>query len=322
MNNINYLWVEKYRPNHLDEISAQGNIIQSLRSAIKSKNIPHLIFFGPSGCGKTSTIISLAKDIFGIENYSDRIIELNASDERGINIIREKIKTYSKQSIKDIKDAPPWKIIVLDEADTMTTDSQFALRQIMEKYSKITRFCIICNYYNKIIDPIISRCALFRFKPIDSVNIIKKLKYICEQEKVNCSNNLLNKIVSICQGDLRKAVNLLQKSYNSYNENINIELLDDVSGIIPSNDFNKLMEYVLNKDDKNVDIMINKFNLDSFSLVNQIMIFHNHIINCKLESKKKSQILCKLAEIDQSLVKGCDEYIQFMKLVYFIMITI
>lgn len=322
MNNINYLWVEKYRPNHLDEISAQGNIIQSLRSAIKSKNIPHLIFFGPSGCGKTSTIISLAKDIFGIENYSDRIIELNASDERGINIIREKIKTYSKQSIKDIKDAPPWKIIVLDEADTMTTDSQFALRQIMEKYSKITRFCIICNYYNKIIDPIISRCALFRFKPIDSVNIIKKLKYICEQERVSCSDNLLNKIVNICQGDLRKAVNLLQKSYNSYNEKINIELLDDVSGIIPSNDFNKLMEYVLNKDNKNVDIMINKFNLDSFSLVNQIMIFHNYIINSNLESNKKSQILCKLAEIDQSLVKGCDEYIQFMKLVYFIMISI
>ena len=320
--NINYLWVEKYRPNHLDEISAQSNIIQSLRSAIKTKNIPHLIFFGPSGCGKTSTIISLAKDLFGNENYTDRIIELNASDERGINIIREKIKTYSKQSIKDIKDAPPWKIIVLDEADTMTTDSQFALRQIMEKYSKITRFCIICNYYNKIIDPIISRCALFRFKPIDSENIMKKLKYICEQEKVNCSYKLLDKIINICQGDLRKAVNLLQKSYNSYSENVNIELLDNVSGIIPYDDFNKLMEYILNKDDKNVDIIINKFNIESYSLVNQIMIFHSYIINSNLDSKKKSHILCKLAEIDQSLVKGCDEYIQFMKLVYFIMITI
>jgi replication factor C subunit 2/4 len=322
MNNTNYLWVEKYRPNNLDEISAQSNIIQSLRSSIKSKNIPHLIFFGPSGCGKTSTIISLAKDLFGNENYTDRIIELNASDERGINIIRDKIKTYSKQSIKYLKDAPPWKIIVLDEADTMTTDSQFALRQIMEKYSKITRFCIICNYYNKIIDPIISRCALFRFKPIDSINIMKKLKYICEQEKVNCSDNLLNKIINICQGDLRKAVNLLQKSYNSYDEYINIELLDDVSGIIPSCSINKLMEYILNKDDKNVDIMINKFNLDSYSLVNQIMVFHNYIINSNIDSKKKSQILCKLAEIDQSLIKGCDEYIQFMKLVYFIMIII
>ena len=154
MNN-DKLWVEKYRPDSLDEVSAQSNVIQSLRSAIKTKNIPHLIFFGPSGCGKTSTIIALAKDLFGVENYADRIIELNASDERGINIIRDKIKKYSKQSIKKLDDAPPWKIIVLDEADTMTTDSQFALRQIMEKYSNITRFCIICNYYNKIIDPII-----------------------------------------------------------------------------------------------------------------------------------------------------------------------
>jgi len=201
----------------------------------------------------------------------------------------------------------------------MTTDSQFALRQIMEKYSKITRFCIICNYYNKIIDPIISRCALFRFKPIDSNNIMKKLQYICELENVKSSNKLLEKIISICQGDLRKAVNLLQKSYNSYNENINIELLDEISGIIPTNEFNKFMNYVLQKDLKNVDLMINKFNLESFSLVNQIMIFHSYIINSNLDSKKKSNILCKLAEIDQSLVKGCDEYIQFMKLIYFIM---
>ena len=322
MNNKNYLWVEKYRPKNLDEISTQSNIIKSLRSVIKTKNIPHLIFFGPSGCGKTSTIIALAKDLFGIENYSDRIIELNASDERGINIIRDKIKTYSKQSINTSKNIPPWKIIVLDEADTMTTDSQFALRQIMEKYSNITRFCIICNYYNKIIDPIVSRCALFRFKPIDSNSIINKLKYICENEKVNCSDILLQKIVSISRGDLRKAVNLLQKSYNSYNENINIELLNHTSGIIPPNDFNNLMSYIMVKDNKNVDKMIYQFNIDGYSLVNQIMIFHNYIINSEIESIKKSEILCKLADVDQSLIKGCDEFIQFMKLSYFIMLTI
>lgn len=322
MDKKNHLWVEKYRPNNLDEISAQSNIIQSLRSVVTTKNIPHLIFFGPSGCGKTSTIIALAKDLFGLENYSDRIIELNASDERGINIIREKIKMYSKQSIKNIKGIPPWKIIVLDEADTMTTDSQFALRQIMEKYSKITRFCIICNYYNKIIDPIISRCALFRFKPIDSNNIFNKLQYICEQEKVKYSDTLLHKIINICRGDLRKAVNLLQKCYNSYDDDINIELLDDISGVIPTNEFNKLMDYIFKQDILNVDLLINKIHLDGYSLVNQIMVFHNHIIKSDINSKKKSQILCKLAEIDQSLIKGCDEYIQFIKLVYFIMIKI
>jgi replication factor C subunit 2/4 len=322
MDNKNHLWVEKYRPCNLDEISAQSNVIKSLRSAIITKNIPHLIFFGPSGCGKTSTIIALAKDLFGLKNYSDRIIELNASDERGINIIREKIKMYSKQSIKNVKGIPPWKIIVLDEADTMTTDSQFALRQIMEKYSKITRFCIICNYYNKIIDPIISRCALFRFKPIDPQNIYNKLEYICKQENVKYSDKLLEKIIIICKGDLRKAVNLLQKCYNSYDDNINIEILDNISGVIPENNFNKLIEYIVKKDNKNVDLLINQINLESYSLVNQIMIFHNYIINSNIDSRKKSEILCKLTEIDQSLIKGCDEYIQFMKLVYFIMITL
>ena len=322
MNNKNYLWVEKYRPNNLDEISAQSNTIKSLRSAIKTKNIPHLIFFGPSGCGKTSTIIALAKDLFGIDNYSDRVIELNASDERGINIIRDKIKTYSKQSINTSKNIAPWKIIILDEADTMTTDSQYALRQIMEKYSKITRFCIICNYYNKIIDPIVSRCALFRFKPIDSNSIINKLKYICENEKVQYTDNLLQKIISISRGDLRKAVNLLQKSYNSYNESINIELLNDTSGIIQPTNFNKLMNYIMIKDNINVDKMINYFNIEGYSLVNQIIIFHNYIINSNIDSKKKSEILCKLAEVDQSLIKGSDEYIQFMKLSYFIMVTL
>jgi len=137
-----YTWVEKYRPNNLSEISSQNNVINSLKNAILSKNIPHLIFFGPSGCGKTSTIIALSKELFG-EEYKNRIIELNASDERGINIIREKIKSYAKQSINTNKNIPPWKIIILDEADTMTMDSQFALRRIMEQYSKISRFCII-----------------------------------------------------------------------------------------------------------------------------------------------------------------------------------
>ena len=161
-------WVEKYRPKSLNEVTSQGNIIESLRKTLFTRNLPHLIFYGPSGCGKTSTILALAKELFGKEYWSDRIIELNASDERGINIVRDKIKMYAKKSIKENPNIPPWKIIILDEADTMTADSQFALRRIMEEYSNITRFCIICNYHDKIIEPIISRCSLFSFKPISN----------------------------------------------------------------------------------------------------------------------------------------------------------
>ena len=322
MTNKNYSWVEKYRPENLSEISAQTNVVKSLKSALTTKNIPHLIFFGPSGCGKTSTILALSKELFGSENYTDRIIELNASDERGINVIREKIKTYAKQSVKNIKNAPPWKIIILDEADTMTPDSQFALRRIMEQYSKITRFCIICNYHNKIIDPIISRCSLFRFKPIDSDEIIVKLKYICTSEKFHCPDKLLGKIVGICRGDLRKAINLLQKCYNSYGDKVNEELLDEMSGVIPQEKFKKLMGYVLKKEIDSVDSMINSLFLEGYSMVNQVITFHDYVVNLDLPSDKKSNILCKIADIDQNLIKGCDEYIQFMKLVYHIMVTI
>jgi replication factor C subunit 2/4 len=317
----NNTWVEKYRPENLNEISAQSTVISSLKNALITKNIPHLIFFGPSGCGKTSTILALSKELFG-DNYKDRIIELNASDERGINVIREKIKTYAKQAIKNVKGIPPWKIIILDEADTMTADSQFALRRIIEQYSKITRFCIICNYHNKIIDPIISRCSLFRFKPIGSEEIIKKLKYICSKENFNCSDSLLNKIVMICRGDLRKAINMLQKCFNSYGDKMNEELLDEMSGIIPQDKFNTLMQYIVKKDSENVDKMIGMIFLEGYSLVNQIMLFHNYIVGLDISSEKKSDIVCKIAEIDQNLIKGCDEAIQYMKLVYHIMVTL
>lgn len=318
-NKSNNLWVEKYRPQNLDQISVQTNVINFLKSALITKNIPHLIFFGPSGCGKTSTILALAKELFGEDTYRDRIIELNASDERGINIIREKIKVYAKQTVKNIKDTPPWKIIILDEADTMTPDSQFALRRIMEQHSKITRFCIICNYHHKIIEPIISRCSLFRFKPIQSNDIINKLKYICNKEKFICSENIINKIVSISRGDLRKAINLLQKCYNTYGDNINEQLLDEISGIIPIDKFNKLMNYIYNKDMTNVDKTIYALYLEGYSMVNQIIIFHDTILNSNLDSNIKALILYKITEIDQNLIKGCDEYIQFMNLVYYIM---
>ena len=321
MTDNNFSWVEKYRPNKLDEITSQSNIILSLKSVLLTKNIPHLIFYGPSGCGKTSTIIALSKELFG-DSINDKIIELNASDERGINIIREKIKNYAKQSVKCNNGEPSWKIIILDEADTMTSDSQFALRRIMEQYSKITRFCIICNYHNKIIDPIISRCALFKFKPIEVNNIIEKLKDICNKENFICNENLIKKIVVLCRGDLRKGINLLQKCYNSYNEKINEELLNEISGIIPNNKFNELIKFIFEKNITKVDELIYNYFIEGYSLINQIIIFHDFIINSDLNDNKKSNILCKIAEIDQNLIKGCDEYIQFMKLVYHIMITI
>ena len=311
-------WVEKYRPRNLDEITTQYNIIQSLKNGIQTKNIPHLIFYGGSGCGKTSTILALARELFGEKNISKRIIELNASDERGINVVRDKIKLYAKQSVNFDNDIPPWKIIILDEADTMTADSQFALRRIIEEYSKITRFCFICNYHNKIIDPIISRCSLFCFKPILEKDIFNKLKEISINENFNCSDNLINKIIKISRGDLRKAINYLQKCYNCYDESFNENILEEVSGIIPNEIFNELIINIFNKNLEKIDEQIKSIYLEGYSLVNQILLFHDFIIASNLSNQQKANIITKITDIDQNLIKGCDEYIQLIRLVYYI----
>ena len=316
----NSSWVEKYRPKKLNDVTSQDDVTKSLKKVIKTKNLPHLIFFGPSGCGKTSTILALARELFGKEYWEDRIIELNASDERGINVVREKIKNYAKHSVKKGENIPPFKIIVLDEADTMTSDSQFALRRIIEEHSRVTRFCIICNYHSKIIDPIISRCSLFRFKPIDDKLIIKKLKYIANEEKMSYSNKNLKKIVKLCRGDLRKAINFLQRCHNTFGDKINNVLLDEISGIINKNDLDLFFKYCQNNDSESIDELILKFYKNGYSLVNQIQTLHERILKSKFyNSKKKSKIINMLAEIDQNLIKGCDEYIQFMKFSYFLL---
>ena len=330
---MNESWVEKFRPKNLSDISSQEDIILSVQNCIKTKNIPHLLFFGPSGCGKTSTILALARELFGEKNWEDRVIELNASDERGIKVVREKIKRYAMTAINTDSNMPPWKIIILDEADNMTSDSQFALRKIMEDYSKVTRFCIICNYHNKIIDPIISRCSMYRFKPINNISIYKKLKEIATIENIICSDENINKIIDVCRGDMRKAINFLQRCKNhkqffpdmSANLNIykvNIDLIYEISGIIP---FNLIVEFINNCIECNIKLVeenIKYFNNNAYSLTIQLY----HIIdiikqNSILSSKMKAYIIENIISIDNHLLYGCDEYIQYTRLAYNIMST-
>jgi len=310
-------WVEKYRPNTLNDIKDQNNIVNSLKKILITKNMPHLLFHGPPGCGKTTSILALAQDIFK-EEYNNRVIELNASDERGINVIRDKIKTYARQTINNNNNnLPKWKIIILDEADNLTSDSFFALRRIIEEYSKITRFCIICNHFNKIIDPIVSRCCIFKFNLINNENIFNQLKYISLNENYIIEDNIINKIVEISNNDLRKAINILENCYYSFRYTINENILNEISGQI--NNLNDLMNYIFSKDIENLNLFINNFLINGYSLSLQIKLIHNYIINNeKINCYQKSKILDLLIIINLNLNKGCDEYIQFMKLCYFI----
>lgn len=181
--------------------------------------LPHMLFYGPPGTGKTSTILALAKELFGPEMFRTRVLELNASDERGISIVREKVKDFARMQLsnpppnyKDRYPCPPYKIIILDEADSMTQDAQSALRRTMETYSKITRFCLICNYVTRIIDPLASRCSKFRFKTLDQGNSLKRLEEIATNEDVNLEPGAVNALIRCSEGDLRKAITFLQSA--------------------------------------------------------------------------------------------------------------
>lgn len=178
-----------------------------------------MLFYGPPGTGKTSTILALAKELYGPEMFRTRVLELNASDERGISIVREKVKDFARMQLsnppphyKDRYPCPPYKIIILDEADSMTQDAQSALRRTMETYSKITRFCLICNYVTRVIDPLASRCSKFRFKMLDQGNARKRLEDIAQNENVNLEDGAVDRLIKCSEGDLRKAITFLQSA--------------------------------------------------------------------------------------------------------------
>ncbi|KAF9519935.1 hypothetical protein BS47DRAFT_1336669 [Hydnum rufescens UP504] len=210
-------WVEKYRPQSIDEVSAQEHTVAVLKKALTSTNLPHMLFYGPPGTGKTSTILALARELFGPQNFRSRILELNASDERGISIVREKIKTFARQTPRRTPEdsaypCPPYKIVILDEADSMTQDAQGALRRIMETHSRITRFCLVCNYITRIIEPLASRCSKFRFTPLSSSATLSRLEHIAASESIAVSPQAFKALITTSDGDLRRSITYLQSA--------------------------------------------------------------------------------------------------------------
>lgn len=227
-----------------------------------------MLFYGPPGTGKTSTILALAKELYGPEMIKSRVLELNASDERGISIVREKVKDFARMQLtnpppgyKSRYPCPPFKIIVLDEADSMTQDAQSALRRTMETYSKITRFCLICNYVTRIIDPLASRCSKFRFKSLDQGNAKKRLEEIAEKEGVTLEPGAVDALIKSSEGDLRKAITFLQSSARLVGaiekvdadddvdkmdvddvKPVTIKIIEEIAGVIPSRTIESLQK--------------------------------------------------------------------------------
>ena len=235
-------WVEKYRPQILEDVVGQRHIIERLENYVNEEGMPNLMFTGPAGVGKTTTALALVKSILG-EYWRQNFLELNASDARGIETVRTNIKNFCR--LKPV--GAPFRIIFLDEVDNMTKDAQHALRREMEMYTKTASFILSCNYSSKIIDPIQSRCAIFRFAPIKGQDIIKRLEYIANEENVDYDSTSIETIVYFAEGDMRKAVNLLQAAASGEEKITEDKIYDVVSKAKPK-DINEMITKALTGD--------------------------------------------------------------------------
>ncbi|KAI5476518.1 replication factor C subunit 2 [Pseudohyphozyma bogoriensis] len=330
-------WVEKYRPKNLGEVSAQDHTVAVLKKTLGSANLPHMLFYGPPGTGKTSTILALCKQLFGPELYKSRVLELNASDERGISVVREKVKNFAKTTVTTNHDpnypAPPYKIIILDEADSMTQDAQSALRRIMETHSKITRFCLICNYVTKIIEPIVSRCSKFRFRALDVSSTELRLKEICEKENVDCPEEAITALVTTSSGDLRRAITYLQSASRLHaadgNTPITSVSVQEIGGVVPDhvmNDLGRALGVEIAGEDVEMEVeeqkgsafervqkAVLKVTRSGYSATQVLIQLHDLVIlNPLIPARAKASVAMTLGETDKCLTDGADEELQLL----------
>ncbi|CAH1781965.1 unnamed protein product [Owenia fusiformis] len=318
-------WVEKYRPKNLEEVAHQEEVVNVLKKSLQGSDLPNLLFYGPPGTGKTSTILAAAKELFGPVLFKERVLELNSSDERGINVIREKVKTFAQQTASsfrsDGKSCPPFKIIILDEADSMTKPAQAALRRTMEKESRMTRFCLICNYVSRIIEPITSRCAKFRFKPLDETILKTRLREICEGENVKCEDEAIEALLATSEGDMRKAITFLQSAARLHPEDeITKSDIYEIAGVISDEEIDGVLNTCFSDSYEKLEAVVKDVMLNGHSGAQIINQMHDKLITMDtLSDKQKAAILERLAVVDKRLLDGADEYLQIMDLCTVIM---
>jgi len=307
------------RPKTIEEVAFQEEVVEVLRRAIAGADLPNLLFYGPPGTGKTSTILAAARQLFG-DLFKERVLELNASDERGIQVVREKVKNFSQRTVSSTKadgtPLPPFKIVILDEADSMTGVAQAALRRTMERETKSTRFCLICNYVSRIIEPLTSRCSKFRFKPLSQSILVDRLNSICLKENVLCEGDVLEALIEASGGDLRRAITFLQSTAKLRSESsVTVNDINEVTGRVP----NYWIEGLLSKchsgvyDD--VQAFMNLFSAEGFSATQLLSQLHDRVVFSDDVTTKQKNIICeKIAVCDYRLTDGADEYLQLLDL--------
>lgn len=302
----NEVWTEKYRPEKFEEVVGQEEIIKRVKALVNSMNIPHLLFAGPAGTGKSTLALIVVRQLFG-DSWRENYLELNASDERGIDVVRQKVKDFARtKAIGDV----PFKVIFLDEADALTREAQQALRRTMENYTSTCRFVMSCNYSSKILDPIQSRTVVFRFQLLEKKDIKRRVDFICQSEGLTISEDAFNTLYEASEGDCRRVINLLQAT-SSISPNITPDLINTIVSQAKPSDIKVVLDYALSGDfkssrEKLLDIMLK----ESISGQDVIKAIQKEIWNLQIENNLKVELTKQTGEAEFRLVEGSDEFIQ------------
>mmetsp|Transcript_16963 Transcript_16963/g.26512 ORF Transcript_16963/g.26512 Transcript_16963/m.26512 type:complete len:390 (-) Transcript_16963:126-1295(-) len=367
-------WVERYRPKDLTDVSHQTEVISTLKNAVETNRLPHLLFYGPPGTGKTSVALALCRELFDPTQIKRRVLELNASDERGISVVRDKIKHFASLAIgtsgsssssgtstdksksyfikktasekNDTNDNnkmdidndttnkttkkkypnPPFKIIILDEADTVTRDAQAALRRVIEAYSKVTRFILICNYVTRIIEPLASRCAKFRFQPLPVESMKQRIMYIAQQEECQFEEGqeeeVIEEILTLSQGDMRRAVTTLQSAHSLSGivtdeevkrDTIKKESIAEMAGLPPQTLIDSLIVTLQSKTFDEMKTQVTDIVLEGYAVEHVLSALMAKIIVMEdVTEEAKAKIAIQIAESDKNLIDGSDELLQLL----------
>lgn len=309
-------WVEKYRPATIDEVAQQEEVCTALKSSLKTGELPNLMFYGPPGTGKTTVALALVQQHFG-KGWKDRVKELNASDERGISAVREQVKTFAQLAVNSSHEGSKarFRVVILDEADSMTHDAQAALRRIMEEFVGNTRFIIICNYVSRIIEPLHSRCSKFRFSPISPEFQKTRLLHIIERENVRLAPSALDTLVRLSKGDMRCAVTMLQTAAGFYGE-ITEESLLEVACAVPEKIIVDLLQTTKTaKSTEQMLELVRQLMMEGYSGQEVMERLLSMIAqDASLTDLAKARVAMLFSAVDGRLTDGCDEELQLSHL--------
>jgi replication factor C small subunit len=307
------MWAEKYRPQILDDIVNQTEIVSRLKNFVKERNLPHLLFVGPAGIGKTTSILAMARDLYG-PGYRNYILELNASDERGIDVVREKVKNFARTAA--IASEVPFKILIMDEADSLTSAAQHALRRTMEIYTRTCRFCLIGNYSENIIEPIQSRCSIFRFSPLNETDAKEWISTIASKEEVQLLVEGLEAIYEASKGDLRKATNLLQAAAAVQGSMVDDVAIYSVLGRVSPGKVREMINLGLKGEFIEAREVLRSLLIDEgLAAVDIIRIVYSEVLRLGIPEIWKVRLSDTIGEIDYRLTQGARPEIQLSALI-------